>query len=92
MRKPLLTQVFPCWIACFNQRYLPGTGPSLDFLFALNRGAHFRKTLKPDETVAVVARGESGMRLLLVLEDASAQIAGHAGVEGLLRLATMYAK
>jgi hypothetical protein len=47
----------------------------------LDRGAHFAETFKPDETVAVVSRGESGMRLLLVLEDASAQVAGHTDVE-----------
>ena len=81
MRKPWLAQIFPRLICRFNESDLFGTGPSLDFLFALNRRAHFGETLKPDETVAVVSPGESAMRLLPVLEDASAQVAGHTDVE-----------
>ena len=57
-------------------------GPSFDFLFALDCGADFAESLKPDETVAVVSCGESGVGLLLVLEDASAQVAGDTDVEG----------
>jgi hypothetical protein len=82
MRKPRFAQVFPGWIPGFDQSDLPCSGPSFDFLFSLDRGAHFGETFKPDETVAVVSRGESGMRLLLVLEDATAQVPGHAGVQG----------
>ena len=81
MRKPWLTQIFPSRICEFNETYLPPPCPSLDFLFALDRGAHLAETFKPDETVAVVSRGESRMRLLLVLKDASAQVTGHTDIE-----------
>lgn len=82
MRIPRFAQVFPSWIFGFDQRDFPGSRPSFDFLFALDCGADFAESLKPDETVAVVSCCESGVGLLLVLEDASAQVAGDTDVEG----------
>jgi len=37
---------------------------------------------EPDEAIAVVARGESFVRLALVFEDSMAEVAGDTDVEG----------
>jgi len=69
------------WVEGFEEGDFLGTVPTLDFLFAGNRGAGGRVGLEPDQFGAVVFLGKAGDEFLLVLVDASGELAGDAQIE-----------
>ena len=72
----------PGGIGFRNQSNLFDTGPAFQLFFACNCVAGVDKTLKPDQTVAVVGCRKSFVELSFMFEDAFLQAPCHADVEG----------
>ena len=68
-------------------RNLPRALPFLDLLLAPDCFGHRVVQLVVDERVHLVALGEAGDQVLLVLVDPIGKIAGHACIEGAVALA-----
>ena len=77
----LSTQVTPCGVEGFYERELAGAVAGFELLFSGDGGWHGVKALVPNQKVHVVLVGEAVNDAVLVLPDASWQIAGDADVK-----------
>jgi len=74
-------QIQPIWIALLDQRDLPLALPVLDLLFPVDRRFHGGCRFELDKQMYRVAVREAFDQPILVLMDASYQVAGHACVQ-----------
>src|SRR5918998_6454104 len=77
-----LVEVVPLRVQAVDEADLPGAGPVLDGLLALDGIADVLETLVVNETLQAVAGGEALDAPLPVLEHARGQVRRHADVKG----------
>jgi hypothetical protein len=82
-----IEQIDPLGIHAFDQANLPRALPFLDLLLAPDCFGHRVVQLVVDERVHLVAIGEAGDQVLLVLVDPIGKIAGDTCIEGAVALA-----
>ena len=80
-------QVTPRRIDAFDELQLPLAVPALDGFFARDRGRHGRVLLEPHQPMHAVVLRVAGYLIVLVLPNASGQVAGDADVERAVAMA-----
>ena len=79
---PDFGQVLPFGIMSFNKCDLLRSCPAFDLLFVGYGGGNVFESPRVDEAIAVVFRGEPRPDAGSMLQDATVQVAGYAGVKG----------
>ena len=76
-----LKEIVPAGILFLDKAELPSAVPSLDLLFARDRGIDVFVRLVPDKDMDAIFLGEPFDQVAFVFPDASADIVRHAGVQ-----------
>ena len=79
---PVLGQVVPVGVHRFDKIYLLAAAPTLDFLLTCNCSARICEPFIVNQACEVITTREARDQLVLVLEDATWEIAGYACVQG----------
>ena len=78
---PITAEVCPGRVYRFDECNLLRASPAFEFFLSRDRRLHILATLEPNQTIAVVTRGEPVMLPPFVLEDTLHEIARHPGVK-----------
>ena len=74
---PIFSQIIPSWIYGFDQPRLLASPPTLNFLFAIDRGIGADKPLVVDQLSQVVAARKAGDQFVLMLPDRAWKVSRH---------------
>ncbi len=77
---PLFTQIRPRWVFLIDECDFLFASPSFQLLLALHGLINLSESFKPDQSVAVVFRGETVVHLQSMLKNPFPEVPGHADI------------